>query len=84
MTDSLGFQTFKAGTTKVIFVEKLRLDAGKPAIVVQVEGRPAFRFRRVILLDGPAVVEQRGGGDTGEPATAYLYTEGEVEGRHNT
>jgi hypothetical protein len=82
LTDSLGFQVFKAGDSKVIFVEKARLDAGKPAIVVQVPGRPAFRFKRVILVDGPAIVEQRGGGDSGEPPTAYLYTHGEVEGRH--
>lgn len=78
MSDSLGFQTFRAGVAKVIFVEVSRLKAGKAAIVVKVEGRPAYRFRRVILVDGPAVVEQR---DSPDGHTAYLYTEGEVEGR---
>jgi hypothetical protein len=63
---------FRAGPMKAIFVEKDRLKADEPAVVVRVEGRPLFRFRR-LLLSGPAVIEQRNG-------EAWLYTQEEVEG----
>jgi hypothetical protein len=64
---------FRPGPVKAIFVEKDRLKADEPAIVVRVEGRPPYRFR-LLLIDGPAIVSQREG-------EAWLYTEGAVEGR---
>ncbi len=57
---------------KSVFIEKDRLKADLPAVVVKVDGRPLFRFRR-LLISGPAVIEQRDG-------EAWLYTEEEVEG----
>lgn len=73
MSLSSPVRTFRSGTSKCIYVEKDHLIKGQPAIVVQQEGRPAYRFRRVLIVDGPAVIEQRDG-------TAYLYCDGEVEG----
>lgn len=65
---------FREGRGKWLFVEKNRLAAGKPAVVVKDGDRPLFRFRRALLL-GPSIMEQRPDG------TVWLYTEDAVEGR---
>lgn len=63
---------FKSGPVKAIFVEKDRLKADQPAVVVRIEGRKPQRFRRLIL-SGASVISQRDG-------QAWCYTSDEVEG----
>lgn len=66
-------QTFRAGPMKAIYIEKARLLAGRPAIVVKQGERPPYRFRQVLIL-GPSIVRQEG-------EEAWLWTEEEVEGQ---
>jgi hypothetical protein len=63
---------FRSGPVKAIFVEKDRLRADKPAVVVKINGRKPHRFRE-LHINGVSIVRQRNG-------EAWLYTEAEVEG----
>jgi hypothetical protein len=67
----------KAGE-KVVLVERDRLTAGEPALMVQLVGKAAKHRGRHAMILGPSVVVQAKDEETGKQV-AYVVTDAPVE-----